>query len=217
MAGTPIQVLIDEVTFRVTPDAATDPSASTRILARINWTIREIARVKQPTECEASDATQALVQNQATYNRPSDLLILKGIKLVGLSRRLRPMTLGEFNRIDEAIAGEPRRFLDRGTTIRVIPKPDAASAGTVLRIDYIKLPATQAANELCLLDARWDEAIQAGAAARYLRDNNEFERAAAALREYTALMRLHPRKWADTLYASGGRTLGLGKTSGSVS
>lgn len=205
--------LIGEVTFRVAPDNVRDPSTDGRILTRLNWAIREIARIRQPIEFHETEP-QPLQQNVATYQKPSDLLITKALKIVELRRDLKVMSLREYGLVDETLTGEPQRFMEFGASYTLYPKPDSAVSGKMLRKSYIRAPVAMGVSDSSPLPVQWDEAIVAGAAYKYLRDNGEFERAAAAQRDYQMLLRIQRPPHAEALVAAGGRSIGLGRRVG---
>lgn len=210
---TTIATMISDVTFRVTPDGVLDPSATTRIVTKINWALTEIARQKQPQEFDAS-ADSTLTASVATYAKPTTVLLLKGIKLVNgaQSRDLRPITLQRYRTVDETLTGMPWSFLDFGLSVIVYPIPDADAAGATIRFYFVAAPTEVIATDSSPLPHQWDEAIVLGAAYKYLRDDNEFERAGAALREWTTVMRAIRRREREAFIAAGGRSMGAGRT-----
>src|SRR4030095_5149779 len=211
---TTVASLISDVTFRVTPDGVLDTNASARILTKINWALVEIARQKQPAEFDASeDSTPVLTASVATYAKPANVLLLKGIKYVNgsQSRDLKPMTLQRYRTVDETFTGIPWAFLDFGTNVTVYPIPDATTAGGTLRFYFVAAPDEVLATDNSPLPHQWDEAIILGAAYKYLRDDNEFERAGAAWGEWTTVLRASRRREREAFVSAGGRAMGAGR------
>ncbi len=217
MANTLISSLVSEAVFKVAPDKTSDSTYEARLLVRVHWAFRDIAEIKQPFEFEQLDRNTTLTQSVSAYTKPTDILLMKTLSIdadtVGQRNiDLRPLTLRQYNRMDKIAEGEPAFYLDREEFVYLLPTPNADMAGRTLRYWYTQDPPSYVATQLSPLQPKWDEAVVLGAAAKYLRDDGQFERAKAAEQDYMQALGIRRSKKSNEFGMAGGRSFGLGRS-----
>lgn len=149
-----------------------------QINTRINWIIREIAHKEEVDELEVFSDDLTLIQSVDNYELPTDLDVLRTVKIKGEDEYLLPMSHREWASVDRDEEGEPRRYFRFGSSIYLYQKPDSGWNGYSLTIAYKKFhPALTSDGEAHLLPDFFDEVIVLGAAYRSLRDTMDLENA----------------------------------------
>jgi len=194
MALTTYANLLAEVRFRIYPDG--DTTDDTRLQNRITWAVRDISSqcycwsLQKTTSftCSTSSSVLTLVgETTGTSSASTGVGPIYGLKNTTQNQVLYPLSLGQFNELDNTQTGTARYYIRYGNQILLNVIPDAADT-LLLRYQAIPWGYSAVTNEL---PEFMEQAIVLGASYMILRDRNENERAQQALIEYrTELKRI---------------------------
>lgn len=194
MALTTYANLLAEVRFRIYPDGDTADDA--KLQSRVTWAVRDISTQcycwslckTASFTCSTSSNVLSLVgQTTGTASTSIGIGMILSLKNTTQQQRLYPLSIGQFDELDNTQTGTARYYIRYGDQILLNVIPDAADT-LLLRYQAIPWGYSAVTNEL---PEFMEQAIVLGASYMILRDRNENERAQQALIEYrTELKRI---------------------------